>query len=280
MHRSILFCASGVVATLGLCAAARPAASALVHSTQADSPNARAVARTCPPGAIEDDGSCLAQSGEDNGDTPGQIARRAHLTKAGRWDPYDQIPLLPDRPSDYAAYRYPVPPPQRGQQDQISGYDLDKPDELQRRGTFLRAVGHGAIDIMRQRGTAITLVALRAQVGGARDLYAGHLIGHSVVTEHTRKEGDDIATYLLFYGHMNDSAPGIGRFAELGEGTLLGHVGDSDSPGVVHLHLEVRRWRGIKSPSATLQADGPGALLARENSVVCDPRNVLPLRNE
>ncbi len=227
-----------------------------------------------------DEGTCVILAGESQGDTPGQIARNAHRTKAGRWDPYDQIPLLPDRPADYSAYRYPVVSPKAGSTDSMSGYDLDKPDDEQRRGTFLRAVGHGAIDLMRARGTAVTLVPLRAQVGAARGVYAGHLIGQSVVTEHVRMEGDEPIIYLLFYGHLNDTASGLEAHTELAEGSLLGHVGDSDSPGVVHLHLEVRRWRGTKSPAATLQHDGPGALLARDHSVVCDPRNVLPLKTE
>ncbi len=280
MRPSRSLCASALVATLGLCAAASPGDALLSVGKSAPKQSATAGTRICPAGSLHDDGSCLALRGDDNGDTPGQIARGVHRTKSGRWDPYDQIPLLADRPSDYAAYRYPVPSPPSGTSDQISGYDLDKPDELQRRGTFLRAVGHGAIDLMRPRGTPVTLVALRAQVGGAHALYAGHLIGQSVVTEHARKEGDDVATYLLIYGHLNDASAAVGHGEELSEGTLLGHVGDSDSPGVVHLHLEVRRWRNTKSPTTMLQAEGPGTLLARDNSVVCDPRNVLPLKSE
>jgi hypothetical protein len=55
---------------------------------------------------------------------------------------------------------------------------------------------------------------------------------------------------------------------------VVGYVGDTGSPELVHLHLEARRVRdGIEV--AKLPPEG---LVANENTVVCDPRNVLPLR--
>lgn len=274
---SLVLCACA----LAVCAWARTGPGAAAReNVQSSSTQASSVPGRCPEGSLDDDGTCIALRDEAEGDTPGQIERGAHRTKAGRWDPYDQIPLLADRPTDYQAYRYPVPPAAAGTTDRVSGYDLDKPDDVQRRGLFLRAVGHGAIDLMRARGTPVRLLPLRAQVGDARGIYAGHLIGNTVVTEHARREGSDISIYLVFYGHLNDTAARLGGEQALAEGTLLGHVGDSDSPGLVHLHLEVRRWRGAAPPSATLQKEGPGALLARVNSIVCDPRNVLPLRSD
>ena len=234
----------------------------------------------CPLGSLDDDGFCVQLDDEATGDAPGLVARGAHRTKSGRWDPYDQIPLLPDRPSDYNAYKYPVPPPADGAPERVSGYDLDRPDVEQRRGVQIRAVGHGAIDLMRPKGTPVRLLQLRAQVGDAQALFSGRLIGTSVVTVHLRREGQDTATYLVFYGHLNDAAEGTAAPGMLAEGTLLGHVGDSASPGVVHLHLEVRRWRSDKSPANVLEKEGPAGLLARANSVVCDPRNVLPLKTE
>ena len=55
---------------------------------------------------------------------------------------------------------------------------------------------------------------------------------------------------------------------------VLGYVGDTASEGFVHLHLELRRARdGID-----VRALAPERLLLPQNSVVCDPRNVLPLR--
>jgi hypothetical protein len=56
-------------------------------------------------------------------------------------------------------------------------------------------------------------------------------------------------------------------------GELVGLVGDSDSPNLVHLHLEARRVRdGVDARSL-----GPDTILSR--TTVTDPRNVLPLRD-
>jgi hypothetical protein len=59
----------------------------------------------------------------------------------------------------------------------------------------------------------------------------------------------------------------------LKEGDLVGAVGDTGSPELVHLHLEARRVRDGVDVSRL----APSAMIANENSVVCDPRNVLPL---
>jgi hypothetical protein len=62
--------------------------------------------------------------------------------------------------------------------------------------------------------------------------------------------------------------------AHLTEGQSVGFVGDTGSPELVHLHYETRRIReGVDV--AKLR---PEAAIENEASVVCDPRNVLPLR--
>jgi hypothetical protein len=53
-------------------------------------------------------------------------------------------------------------------------------------------------------------------------------------------------------------------------------MGDSGSPGIVHLHLEVRRVRG--SVEATKLR--PEELVDRSKTIACDPRNVLALRRD
>ena len=63
----------------------------------------------------------------------------------------------------------------------------------------------------------------------------------------------------------------------------MGLVGDSGSWGLVHLHLEARRLRPevdvVKLGTSVAQGKvSPFAIIADENSVVCDPRNVLPSR--
>ena len=58
----------------------------------------------------------------------------------------------------------------------------------------------------------------------------------------------------------------------------MGVVGDTGSPELVHLHLEVRRVREGVDAMKRAARTGPADLLANDVSVVCDPRNVLPLK--
>jgi murein DD-endopeptidase MepM/ murein hydrolase activator NlpD len=196
----------------------------------------------------------------------------AHRERSGRWRVYEQIPRRPERPADYRRYRLPIPP-LPGQSFVMSGYDLHLPDSEQRRGPELSAVGHGGIDIAQKRGTEVRLLNLEHQVGDAEVLYMGALFGTSVVTLHTLREADKLREYVVIFGHLDGSAPGLSRGAHLREGSLLGFVGDSGSPGVVHLHLEVRRVRS----ETNIRQFASGELAHNARTVVCDPRNVLPL---
>jgi murein DD-endopeptidase MepM/ murein hydrolase activator NlpD len=200
--------------------------------------------------------------------------RSAHHDRSGQLRIYDQIPRRPERPLDYRAYQLPVPTlPQ--QSFVTSGYDLDQPDESQRRGPELKAVGHGGIDLAQRRGTPVALVPLEHQVGDADVLLVGKLFGNSVVTHHAVREAGAVRDYLVIYGHLDKPATGLSRGASVPGGTVIGYVGDSGSPGVVHLHLEVRRAR----EGVDLASLGPGELVHNAKTVACDPRNVLPLSN-
>jgi hypothetical protein len=197
------------------------------------------------------------------------IERNGHTLKEGKWEEYDQIGRRWDRPESYASYRYPVPSALVA-----SGYDLDRPDEKQRRGPHLSAIGHGGVDLAEEKGTPIRMVALDHQIGDAEVLFVGHLFGTSVVTRHTLREGGKRHDYIVIFGHLDKAGDGVWRGRRLRAGETVGFVGDTDSPEFVHLHLEARRMReGVdawKVPAWSLDA--------REVSVVCDPRNVLPLR--
>lgn len=198
--------------------------------------------------------------------------RAAHHDREGHLRVYDQIPRRPERPADYRKYQLPVPPlPQ--QSFVTSGYDLDLPDDEQRRGAELKAVGHGGIDLAQKRGTPVALVPLEHQVGDADVLFVGKLFGNSVVTHHSVREGSSLRDYLVIHGHLEKPASGLTRGSTLAAGGIVGYVGDSGSPGVVHLHLEVRRAR----EGVVLSALGPGELSRNSKTVACDPRNVLPL---
>lgn len=234
---------------------------------------------SCPSGTFLDDGACVVLPddpawGEDPVGAPeGEIVPQGHFEKSGRWLVYEQIPRRPDRPVDYQQYLYPIPPGLPGGKFVVSGYDLDLPDHLQRHGK-MRAVGHGAVDLPQKRGTPIKMRPLDHQVGDAEVIHVGWLMGFSVVTRHTLREGGRTRDYVLIFGHLDGPAPGLVRGATLKEGDLVGFVGDTGSPELVHLHLEARRLRdgveGSKLP--------PGRILAADVSIVCDPRNVLPIR--
>ncbi|MGZ5969752.1 MAG: M23 family metallopeptidase [Polyangiales bacterium] len=236
------------------------------------------VAGSCPAGTFPDDGACVGLPDENFGEDPvgapeGEVIAQGHFEKSGRWLVYDQIPRRPDRPADYEAYVYPIPGGLPRGKHVVSGYDLDLPDTLQRRGK-MRAVGHGAVDLPQKRGTPIGMIALEHQVGDAEVLHVGSLMGYSVVTRHTLREGGNLREYVLIFGHLDKAAPGLVRGATLKVGDLVGFVGDTGSPELVHLHLEARRLReGIEGAKLL-----PGRILAPDVSIVCDPRNVLPIK--
>ena len=93
----------------------------------------------CPAGHFPDGEACVSFAEiEETSDAP--VLPNAHHDKSGAWVAYDQIGRRPDRPEDYDAYRYPIPPGLPNGHSVISGYDLDRPDQAQRRGRTLRAV--------------------------------------------------------------------------------------------------------------------------------------------
>lgn len=192
-----------------------------------------------------------------------------HTDKSGELVHYDQIPRRWDRPLDYDAYAYPVATFRWS--SVTSGYDLDLPDELQRRNT-LRTVGHGGVDLAQPLGTKIAMITLEHQLGDPKVVHVGTLFGNTVVTLHAVREGGERAHYLLIFGHLDRAAEGLQPGRLLRAGDLVGFVGESESPGLVHLHLEARRIRDGVDPT-TLTGY---RVLDRDVTVVTDPRNLLP----
>ncbi len=233
------------------------------------------LASLCPVETLPDEGVCIPVPAEGEGGSVLSEEQNAHRDRSGALRSYDQIPRRPERPSDYRRYRFPVPPP-AGQNLVVSGYDLDRPDALQRRGSHIKAVGHGGIDLAGRRGAEVRLVNLEHQAGDAEVLFVGEVFGNSVVTRHGVKEGASLREYVVLHGHLEGPAPGLTRGMNLREGALVGFVGDSGSPGDVHLHFEVRRVReGVNVGSLA-----PGELTKNARTVACDPRNVLPFAVE
>ncbi len=229
---------------------------------------------SCPSGTAPDNDACIHLVASDDGPVA-EAQSNTHRDRSGRWATYEQIPRLPERPADYDLYRYPIPPGLAGGHYVVSGYDLDQPDAKQRRGATLRHVGHGAVDLPQAKGTPIHMITLEHQEGDAEVLYAGPLFGTTVLTRHTLREGGRTRDYVMLLGHLDSIAPGITVGTLVKDGQLVGAVGDTGSPSLVHLHLEIRRVRdGIDLAKVPA---GPGMILETV-SVVCDPRNVLPLR--
>jgi murein DD-endopeptidase MepM/ murein hydrolase activator NlpD len=203
------------------------------------------------------------------GAPPARFVENGHTERDGHWLDYEQIPRRPERPEEYAAYRYPV-----ADAPVVSGYDLDKPDEAQRRGATLSHVGHGGVDLPQKKGEPVRMIALDHQQGPAEVIYTGPLFGTTVLTRQTLREGGELRDYVLLFGHLDAVAPGVVKGKQLEQGDLVGFVGDTGSPELVHLHLEARRVRdGID-----LSRYDAGAIIRNEVTVVCDPRNVLPLK--
>jgi murein DD-endopeptidase MepM/ murein hydrolase activator NlpD len=234
---------------------------------------ASTLSAACPPGTLPDANACIPVPADgEAGGLALPEEQGAHRDRQGRWQEYDHIPRLPERPEDYRQYRLPVPAP--AEQSFISsGYDLHLPDAQQRRGADLHAVGHGGVDIAQKRGTEVKLVPLEHQEGDATVLFVGPLFGNTVVTRHLVREGGVTREYVVLLGHLERAASTIARGSVVSDGTVLGFVGDSGSPGVVHLHYEARR---VRAGYEALKLE-PGDLTKNSRTVACDPRNVLPL---
>jgi murein DD-endopeptidase MepM/ murein hydrolase activator NlpD len=109
------------------------------------------------------------------------------------------------------------------------------------------------------------------------------LFGTTVVTRHTVREGGRLRDYVLLFGHLDAPAAGLAAGRVVKEGELVGYVGDTGSPELIHLHLEARRVRDGVNVADRVSGNGGGAggagsLLDPDATIVCDPRNVLPLR--
>lgn len=272
------------VAWMPASAPARPqrrvAEARTVERTQAEDPCAgREIAGRCLPeprcaeGELDLDGLCIPTGAAMDEDRGASMETNAHVDRSGRRVVYEHLPRRPELPADYDRYVYPVEP--YGGHTVTSGYDLDRRDESQRRGATLRAVGHGGVDLPQERGAPVKAVSLRGEVGEPEVLFAGELFGNSVVLRHVVREGASLQTYLALHGHLDAIAPDIVRGMTVRPGTTLGFVGDSGALGVVHLHYEIRLMRQGVDP---MRVDPPQHLVDQENSVPCDPRNVLPYR--
>lgn len=218
----------------------------------------------CPAGTLPDQGVCIPFP-RDPGAEALAAESGAHRDRAGRQRQYEHIPRRPDRGADYRLYRLPI-----ASERIVSHYDLHRTADEQRRTET--NVGHGGVDFAAERGQEIRIVGLEHQVGDAEVLYTGDLFGKTVVTQHSVREHKRLRTYVVLFGHLDETAPGVVKGRNAKDGALLGFAGDTGSPGNVHLHLEVRRVRD----GVTAKELAPSKLVHNAYTIAVDPRNVLP----
>ncbi|MCC6553942.1 MAG: M23 family metallopeptidase [Polyangiaceae bacterium] len=219
------------------------------------------LAAPCGPRTVPEGDACvpLPALGREVAPPAGEADRKP---RARGGDVHERIPRRPDRPADPAVYAYPIGAP--GAAPVLLGADdVDRPDRA----------GDG-FDLAAQRGERVSLVALEGQEGDAEVAFVGELFGTTVATVHDVEEAGRSRQYLVLYGHLDRPGPGVVAGARLAAGEVLGFAGDSGSPGVVQLHLEVRKVRdGASLAALDLARAAAGAV-----TIPCDPRNVLPLR--
>lgn len=217
------------------------------------------LAALCGPRTLPEGAACLPLPalGRDGVATTAAGDDRKPNARAG--DIHERIPRRPDRPADLAAYLYPLDTPRV----EPALADLDRPDRA----------GDG-LELAAERGERVALVPLEAQEGDAEVAFVGELSGITVVTAHRVLEAGRPQQYLVLHGHLDRPGPGVVPGARLAAGDVVGFAGDTGSPGVVQLRLEVRKVReGASLAKVDLRRITDGAL-----TIPCDPRNVLPLR--
>jgi len=156
-----------------------------------------------------------------------------------------RLELLPGRPPEHARYLTPI----AGRPATASKSGL---------GVFVAA----------PRGTPVMAIALEAQVGPARRLLLGGAPPRLLTLHRVERAGAPRA-YVLIYDGV--SVEPSGEPSELPVGTPLGRVAPAPVPG---LGIEVRQLRrGVDLGSLVAEA-----ALLDSSSLICDARNVLPLK--
>lgn len=262
--------ALAVITALGRLDRPKPARAPSVAPT----PTGAALTAYCGPRTVPDGESCVPvpAPGSSLDDAPEKApAKNAHAGPGGRAEAYDEIPRMPDRPEALSAYVLPI---DATAPEVLSPFDLDRPAKEQRQGPGFKAVGHGGVDLAAPRGADARAIALDHQEGSAEVLFAGELFGTTVVTSHLVREGGRLREYLVILGHLEGVGPAAVPGTPVDAGEVLGGVGDTGSPGNVHLHLEVRQVRD----GARLRPVDAHKVVDPALTVPCDPRNVLAER--
>ncbi len=227
-------CVAALVRIAGWVGAAESGSAPTQVSTSASA----ARPNPCPPGTLPDGRAC--------------VPARMPGARGGQ----ERVVRLPDRASDYGAYRLPVAD---SLEALVGSSNVGQPELL--------GPERAGVDLAAQRGAEVRLIRLLGQSGDAEVLEVGNVRGLSVITLHETRSGP----YLLLHGELGRTAPRIERGQKLRDGTLLGWVGGSGSPGLVHLYFEARKIReGVDARAEPIARLTQDAL-----SLPTDPRNVL-----
>ena len=235
------------------------------------------LASACPAGFLPDFAVCVPfpDSTRAVHERGVWLSDRDSHDQPGLWKTFEHIPRRPDRPSNSTSYRFPV-----DSADMIieRGYDPDRPGAQQCSGAATAGARegqawHGGLDLSVPRGTLVRALHLAEQRGAAEVVFVGDLVGMTVVTRHKLEEAGRKKEYLLVHGHLDEVASGIGLGALVLEGEAIGTAGEPAADGRVFVHLEVRQVRDGVDQSRIRS----NALMDPSVSIVCDPRNVLPI---
>ena len=213
-----------------LAAAAALSRPDLVPRAPAAAASSGGLSALCPPGTLPDGDVCIPVP------KPGTRAL-GQPKEAPAAATAEVIPRRPERERDYARYRWPVP--------WISG--VASPDE-----------SRSEIALPEAPGTEVHVVDVEGQQGPALVVFAGELVGKTVITRHKTKD----RTFLIVHGRMESVEASKG--AEVGAGTRIGTAGDQFTIAV----------RQMRSGLDVTTLDGT-ALVGEANGVATDPRNVL-----
>lgn len=197
-----------------------------------------ALSAPCPPGTLPDDGVCV----------PVPAAPRPSEANNA-----ERIPRRPDRDPDYARYELPVLSPEHPTVEANAG--SSGPD-----GGPARA----GIVVNVRAGAPVRVVSLEGQEGPASVVYAGSLMGGSLVTLHVVHERDRQREYLVVLGNVGQ-VPAVAPRAKLPRDAPAG------TTTLAPLTLDVRLVR----PNTDVWSVAPNALTDDATSISVDPRNVL-----
>lgn len=251
------------------------------EATPAHVPEASGLRPVCGLRAIPEGDVCIPLPATNQPIGPAQAARTPLLAKDDRLAVL--LPRHPDRPAEYAAYVLPIATPDgvRVVTDLSRAQSVATGPPAAPNPGARRAPGErSGVSLAAARGDEVHLASLEGEEGTSRVVFVGEDVGVTVATLSSVREGDAARSYLVIYGHLDRPGPGVVPGARVKPGDVIGFVGDSGSPGIEQLYLEIRQVReGALARLVPDDAAVPKARLSDDAlSIASDVRNVLAKR--